>query len=165
MKTLQIFLRVGAVFALLGFLNVATAEIKNESMKPLTFPIDVGDGSSGMPPVSFDSMGGAGNEEAQTTCAMTPGGTMPEMLLEEPVIPPPPSDEYFTNSPSVTLAPISSLQTPPPYDPRRNFYPPDTPTPPTPPPPPVVPEPATLLLVGLGIGAVALVTRRRDEKH
>ena len=169
MKTLKILLGSGAMIALLGFLlgflNVAQADIRNDSIQPLKFDVDAGDGSVSMPQITFDSGGAA--EESQQTCAMTPGGSMPGLLLEQQFATPP-DPEHLTHPPDVTLAPISSLQTPPPYNPRRGY--PDDPTPPgtpeipvdpdEPPPPPVTPEPTTLLLVGLGIAGAAVARRR-----
>jgi hypothetical protein len=164
MKTLKILLGSGAMIALLGFLNVAPADIRNDSIQPLRFDVDAGDGSVSMPQITFDSGGGA-TEEAQQTCAMTPGGNIPGLLSEQQFVTPP-NPEHMTHPPEVTLAPISALQTPPPYDPRRG-YPPTDPTTPEvpvdpeePPPPPVVPEPTTLLLVGLGIAGAAAARRR-----
>jgi len=173
MKTLKIFFGAGAMIALLGLLNVAPADIRSD-LQPLKFSVDAGDGSIDIPQISFDS--DDGNEETQQTCAMTPGGNMPGLLLEQPFVTPP-DPERLTSSPEATLAPISALQTPPPYNPPRGGYPPDNPltpdspdvpvgppdNPDPPDPPSVVPEPATLLLVGLGIAGAA-VARRRWEK-
>ena len=162
MKTLRVFLGTGTMIVLLGFVHVATADVRNDSIKPLEFSVDAGDGSVGMASIKFDA-GGAG-EETQMTCAMTPGGPMPNLMPEQPITTPQ-EPEHLTSSPARALAPISSLQTPPPYNPPR--YPPDTPDPPPedpddppPPPPPLVPEPATLLLVGLGIAGVAVARKR-----
>ena len=170
MKTLQIFLGAGTVIALLGLLNVATADVRNESMKSPKFVIDAGDGVS-LPDIYFDTKGGAGGEEeSQSTCAMTPGGNAPATLLEQPVVPP--RDPERLTTPDVTLAPISSLKTPPstptsrqyppPNDPPPNDPPPNDP-PPKDPPPPSTPEPATLLLMGLGIAGVAVARRRWEN--
>jgi hypothetical protein len=178
MKTLQVFFGAGAMVALLGFLSIATADVRNDSIKSLTFSVDVGDGSVGMPEVSFDDMG-SGAEETQTTCAMTPGGNMPGLLLEQPIVPTP-DPERLVSAPDEALAPLSSLQTPPPYQLRTPYGPrtpegqspggdpsgPDPPPQPDPDPSPVVPEPATLLLVGLGIGVAAYgagARRRRKD--
>ena len=176
MKTLQIFLGTGVIIALLVFLNVATADVSNESLKEakksLTFTVDVGDGSVGMPEVKFAPEDG---EQSQGTCAMTPGGNMPNMLLGEPVLPTPKQD-MLQNTPDKALEPLSSLKTPPPYhEPyrRRDRQPPDRDPDPDPndpdpndpdPPPNTTPEPATLLLVGLGVGVALCETRRRRGK-
>ena len=160
MKTLQIFLGVGVVIVLLGF-NFAAADIENGSARSaLTFSLDTGDGTTDMPAISFDLMGGAGGEEAQLTCAMTPGGNMPNLLLAEPALPRVTPLQSRSTSPQVALAPLNSLDSPPGYTPPRRGTLPPGPTPPPPPPPLAVPEPATLVLVGLGIGAVAVARRR-----
>ena len=167
MKTLKILFGVGVVIALLG-LNVATADIKSAAGSALTFPLDTGDGTASMPDVSFDTAGGEGGDESQTTCAMTPGGLSPNPALEQPVIPPTDPDT-FTDTPLERHA-NDSLRSPPPNNDRgrRPWYPPtttDEPPPEEEEPPPLtaVPEPATLLIVGIGLGATALVARRRRK--
>ena len=164
MRTLLTFLGAGTMIALLGWVQVAIADVRNDSIKPLEFTIGAGDGSVDMPSIKFDTDGTG--EEAQRTCAMTPG--MPDLLLEQPVTTSQEPEHlagYQTSSPAVTLAPISSLQTPPPYSSARRWYPddPEVPVITTDEPgtsPPLVPEPATVLLIGIGIAGVAVARRR-----
>jgi len=161
MKTLKIIFGVGALVALLG-LNVALADIKNESAVHPKFPLDAGDGLS-LSPITFDT---ASNNEAQTTCAMTPGAPSVNLLLAEPVVPPQdvePLTQYEDMSPVSSPGELRSADPPPPL--RRDYPPPPTKTNNPPPPKEVVtPEPATMLLIGLGIGGVAVVARRRWKK-
>ena len=160
MKTLQRFFGIGVAVALLG-LNVVMADVKTESTSAaasLKFSLDIGDGSVNLPDISFDE---SGSEQAQATCATTPGGTARNLVLAQPPITVP-NSERLTNAPRTALASLAPLA--PPQDDdrnsrRRRYPPPDDPPPPPPPPPPT-PEPATLLLVGLGIGAVAVVRQR-----
>lgn len=178
MKMLQVFFGVGAVIALL--VGVAVAEIKNESMKPLMFSVDVGDGSVTLPDFTFCNVGSTGDEGAQATCMMTPGGNMPNSLLELPVTPVPvaASAEDYTSA-QVAIAPVAQLNSiqPPVYGPRRPWLSnPDDPSSPAgpadltdpvivdpaDPSPVVVPEPATLVIVGLGIGGAMIARRRRQ---
>jgi len=169
MKTLQVFFGLSVATALLGA-SVAMAEIRHESLRPLMFSVDVGDASITLPEFSFCSINDQ-SEEAQATCMMTPGGNMPDVLMELPVVPiATPVSEGYTSA-QAAITPVSMLRTPPYSEPRWPFTPPVTPpiTPPDdpddpPPPPPVVPEPATLVLIGLGIGG-ALVARRQRRKN
>lgn len=172
MKTLQMLLGVGAMITLLG-LNVAMADIRNESAKPLMFSVDAGDGSVNMPELSFDSIGSGNGEEAQTTCAMTPGDNMPNILPEEPVIPTP-DPEHLTRYDTPETTPLASSINPfessSPYN-NRQQRPPYLPTDPSgesqttnPQSPDVVPEPTTLVIVGLGLVGAAAARRRWKNK-
>jgi len=163
MKTIHILIGVGAIVALLG-VNVAQADIKNTSAVQPDFVRDVGDGSS-LSPISFDT---ANNNEAQTTCAMTPGGPSLSQFLTEPIAPLQAAEQLTQYE---DLSPISS-QGSPSLDPERNVprVPPYREFPPPPegddPPPNVpTPEPATMLIVGLGIGGAAVAARRRWKKN
>jgi len=160
MKTLKLFFGVGAVVALLG-LNVVLADIKSGSVAQPEFALDTGDGTS-LSPISFDT---ANNNEAQTTCAMTPGSPSLSQLLAEPIIPPQGTEsltQYEDMSP-VSSRGLDRPEGPPPW---RRIYPPPPFRRDDPPPPRrvVTPEPATALLIGLGIGGVAVVALRRWKK-
>jgi len=155
MKTLQIIVGVSIAMILLG-LNVALADMKNDSSRvPLTFSLDFGDSSVIMPDLSFDTVVG-NSEQAQATCAMTPGGGASGLLLQIPMIP-------LVHNQPVGYSHASALSSPPPlYSPptKRHDRSPRRPTTTTTTTTTVVPEPATLVIVGLGIG-IAAVARRR----
>jgi len=172
MKTLLMIFGVCVGVVILG-LNVATADMRNESANiPLKFSLDIDD-TVIVPDLTFDTLGNVGSEAAQATCAATPGGTLPSgLLLESPVVPQwysnRPEDYSRNMSPSM-LAPLGSLAPPPSY--RQNgrssgspnrYSPPNVVNPEVPPEHPTneVPEPATWVIVGIGIG-VAAVARRR----
>ena len=166
MKMLQMFFGLGATVALLGA-NVAIAEIRS-GVDPLTFSVGTG-GTSASMSVSFSDAGGFGSEEAHGTCTMTPGGNMPNVILELPVV----TSIYAKDSVYGTARVVDTLDTdnvfrstPPLYTPNRRYLPPpddgqSSTDPPDGSSTSVVPEPATLLIVGLGIGAVAAMCRRR----
>jgi len=179
MKTLQIFF--GIVVVVLFGTNAAVADLRNESLQSLKFKIDIGDASVTLPDCVFCDLSSVGGEEANSTCMMTPNGAMPNTLLElPPVVPPtdPAAGDY--TSARAAIDPVSLLRaaTPPAEQPlrdRSNPAGPPNPSGPTDPsdpsnpsgptdPPPivivVVPEPATLVIVGIGIAGAAVVRRR-----
>ena len=168
MKTLQVFFGVGAVVVLLGA-NVAMAEIRFRSTeRPVEFTpsFETVDGTVTMPTLSFCNIDSLGGPEAQQTCAMTPGGASAGLLTELPILPPT-SPTYTTPMPSTAFSP-GTIPGPSPYNETWTRYrnggggggevprePPDIEV--------EIPEPATLLMVGLGITGVA-VARRRGRK-
>jgi len=172
MKTLQIFFGMGAAMALLGA-NVAIAEIRfggEVGMRPLEFTptFETEGGVVTLPTLSFCNFDSLGGEEAQATCAMTPGGTRAGLMPELPDIQPV-TLERSTPVQDVAFSP-GTLPSQRPYNerPLRGGTSTSTITipedPETPPPPgDLVPEPATLLLVGLGIAGVAAVRRRHQK--
>ena len=156
MKTIQIILGAGVVAALVVGLNVAFADVISQRA-PIEFDRDVGEGIE-MPAISFDFMGGVGEEEVHGGCMMTPGGQESSAVLP---LPPPvivPTAVHNYGAVEATLAPLNSFNTPPriPYErpPRR---PPDDPRPVVP--DTVVPAPATLVIVGIGLAGIAAMRR------
>lgn len=167
MKTLRVLFGVVALVALLG-LNVVLADIKNDSAAVPQFPLDAGDGSN-LSPISFDNESDNG---AQTTCATTPGGGAPNPMMElNTPVDPLRDTEQLTQYDD--LSPVSG------QDPQNGAIP-SRDLPPRQPgwqiPPNAVttgddatttsstPEPATMLIIGLGIGGVAVAARRRLNK-
>jgi len=173
MKTLKIFFGVVVAVGLLGS-SVAMAEIRLESMQRLMFSVSTDDGSITLPDFSFCDIDSFGGEEAQATCMMTPGGPAPNVLMDLPDIPRTVPASGYTSA-QAAIAPVSLLQSPsPPGEPRGGrgseggggngggngddgviVVPQD-------PPPYAIPEPATLVIVGLGIAGV--VAARRWKK-
>jgi len=156
MSVLQKFFGVGAAVALLGT-SVAMAEIKT-GFKPLEFEVRTADGSVTLPDFSFDKNNGGGAEESQATCAMTPGGPSPGVMMELPIIPPVVPDRIEPVQ-DVTFS-AGTLPSQRRFN-EQSFRDYENPTPP----PeekeiPVVPEPATLVVIGLGVTGVAVACRR-----
>ena len=176
MRTLRMFFGVVVAVALIG-VSAAFAEIKF-SVEEIPFPVSTDDGSISLPDVVFCKLGPTGGgEEAQDGCLMSPTGAAPNTMLDLPMLAPlaaPARAEGYTSA-QAAIAPISSLQSPTPYRERalRGLGGTSTgtgTTPSTPPaedePPPqivVIPEPATLVIVGLGIGGAVVAQRRRQQ--
>jgi hypothetical protein len=141
----------------LGFAD----SMKTGSAEPLKFILDPGDGSAPSGMLLFDS---ESENEAQATCSMTPNGPSQPVTMEVPPPAQPIREQPY--QPDMTSTPVSSYSTPPgrpgspPRYPRDNL-PPGTPDEPEPP-PPTVPEPGTMLIIGLGIAGAALLRRRRS---
>ena len=168
MKTLRRFFVLGAVLALVG-LNTMLADGAGAA-NPLTFRLDTGYPSVNLPEISFDSAGSPSGEETQSTCAMTPGGNMPNLIPNQPVVPPtnpgdPDSERNAARSPETTLDPNLTDPVPVQHEHKR-YWAISGGSQPLPEgddgdvPSPAVPEPATLVIVGLGIGAAAIARRR-----
>jgi len=168
MRTLQILLGTIATTALVGA-GVAVAEIRHSIESP-KFSVSTEDGSITLPELKFCDVG----EEAEP-CVMTPSGTAPSMLMELPVVPPAvlAQTARYTSA-QAAIAPISSLPSSTSYNeprPRRTRTPTTTSTVPIVPAPPddppqievTIPEPATLVVVGLGIGGAVAARRWRKE--
>jgi len=162
------FFGVGIVVALLG-VNVAMADFRHRSLdRPVEFTptFETADGTVTMPTLSFcdNSKLGRPTEDAQSTCAMTPGGIAAGLLMELPILPPAVAPRHEVAQP-LAYSP-GTLPGQRPYNEPRLPYgrPPTPPTPPIDEPPPievdVIPEPATLLIVGLGVAGVAMARRK-----
>ena len=176
MKALKIFFGSSVAIVLLGG-GLAMGDIRTDSIKPLMFSVSTEDGSVTMPDFSFCDVDSVNGEEAQTTCMSNPGGSGQGLLMDLPVVPPgtPERTERYTSA-EAAIDPISPLRSPEIPNERRPRNPdgrnpgggivpepePEDPEPEEPTPPPyVIPEPATLAIVGLGIGGLALVRRWR----
>jgi len=133
------------------------------SIQPITFSLSLGDGSELEDLVMDD----APEDTSQTTCAMTPGGTSTLVLLEEPITLTK-LEEDGTETPIAVLQPINSLNTPLdsprsiPYNP--NPVPNEPEEPEDLPVTTMTPEPATLAIIGLGLGALGGWTLRGRRK-
>ena len=165
MRTLQVFFGVGTAVALLG-VNVALADFEFRTLQePVKFSptFDTVDGTVTMPTFVFDG-GNIGAEQAQDTCAMTPGGPSAGLMMDLPLLPPI-VPTYTPAIPSAPFAANNALPTTTPYEERRTYsrgggggsrggVGEDDPV------IELVPEPTTLLIVGLGITGVAMARRR-----
>jgi len=176
MKALQIFFGMGVAVALLGA-SVAVAEIRHESiMEPIRFSVSTEDGFITLPDITFCDINTFSGEEAQSTCLATPGGPAPDMLMELPAIPSAVPAARYTSA-QAAIAPVSLLRSPSPPRERPlrggggggtggggGGNPPIEiiPEPPPPEDPPyVIPEPATLVIISLGIGGAVAARRWR----
>ena len=155
MSVLQKFFGVGAAVALLGA-SVAMAEIRTE-FKPLEFKVSTADGSVTLPDFSFDKNSGGEAEESQATCAMTPGGPSPGVMMELPIVPPvvpdriePVQDVTFSAGtlPSQRRFNEQRFRETTTTTTREEIIITE------------LPEPATLVIIGLGVTGVAVARRR-----
>jgi len=148
-----------SLIILFSYFSSVLADIKEESASQPVFELELGDGTS----LSGITFSDANDNEAQTTCAMTPGAPSNSPLIGEPPIP------VIDDEPPdrADMSPISTIGTVTPNligttSPGRRFPPP----PKDPPPPEVhVPEPMTLVLIGLGIGGAAVSARLAAKKR
>ncbi|MDR3232847.1 MAG: PEP-CTERM sorting domain-containing protein [Planctomycetaceae bacterium] len=149
------------------FVNVSyvTADTISESIKPVLFALDTGDGSA-PELLSFDS---SAEGDSQATCSMTPNGNGTQPIIELPPFEAKP-EEVPSYTPDMASSPYPSQfsRTPPNSRfPERSNIPnyPDTPFVNDSDNPPITsaPEPATLLIVGLGVIALAGGVSRRKR--
>jgi len=170
MKTLQMFFGVGVAVALLG-VNVAMAEFRHVSLDrgvEFTPTFETADGTVTMPTFSFCDASKLGHptEDAQSTCAITPGGIAAGLLMELPVLPPAVAPRHEVAQP-LAYSPGTLPEQRPYNEPRLPYSRPPAPMPTPQSPdelPPIeggeIPEPATLLIVGLGVAGVAMARRK-----
>ncbi|MDR3181756.1 MAG: PEP-CTERM sorting domain-containing protein [Planctomycetaceae bacterium] len=173
MKTFNYFITV-SVLVIMSSAACVYAELAHD-IKPVLFALDTGDGGSQPEMLNFDS-----NQEnaSQATCSTTPnnGTAGTPAIMELPPIQDP-REAVPDYSPDITESPVSSQsdrrgtrgdssRSPNnsnypnvPYNPQ--YLPPDAPETPTAPSITSTPEPATLLMVGLGMMMLAGSRRRR----
>jgi len=149
MKTVQI--------AVCMFLAAAApllfADVES-NIAPLTFTLDIGDNAITLPPLIFDN---EFTEQAQMSCAMTPGGGLSDVILALPPLPIP-DTPYRLSDVAERLEPVTSLISPP-LSSDRGTIPPSPRLPEQERIVSVVPAPATIGIVALGVGLICFFAR------
>jgi len=151
---------VGLIAIFIGFSNFTFADINitgygNDSIKSPVFE-QANSPSGNMLSFDYDQ---TGDQSSLGTCAMNPmGSNSTEAILEEfPITDP---ETYTPISTRADTLLSSSAESTTPYTPNDRY----TPLPPEPAPPSATPEPATLLVLGVGmIGLTPLVRRYRRK--